>query len=103
MGTEKEPSPRRFFVRVFAEEPDELVKLRDSGLDLFPGVKRPGDAFPRSVDGLLAVDEIVGLVDEGFQVLVEATMEARSYAGPVEVDVKAWKQAVLRQARHGGP
>jgi hypothetical protein len=55
------------------------------------------------VDGLLAVDEIVGLVDEGFQVLVEATMEARSYAGPVEVDVKAWKQAVLRQARHGGP
>jgi hypothetical protein len=56
MGTEKEPSPRRFFVRVFAEEPDELVKLRDSGLDLFPGVKRPGDAFPRSVDGLLAVE-----------------------------------------------
>jgi hypothetical protein len=93
---------RRFFVRVFADDPSELMKLRDAELDLFHGVKRPQDVAPYSVDGLLTLDEIARVVEDGHQVLVEATMEARTNATPVDVDAKTWKRNVLRRARRGG-
>jgi len=101
MADEPRP-PRRFYVRVFSDDPDELRRLRDSDLDLFPGTRRERDLTPHSVDGLLTLDEVARLVEEGFPVLVEATMEARTHATPVEVDAKAWKREVLRRARRGG-
>lgn len=98
---EERPS-RRFFVRVFADDPDELANLREAGLDLFPGVSRPQDVARHSLDGLLTLDEIARVVENGLQVLVETTLEARSNANPADIDATTWKRNVLRRVRRGG-
>jgi hypothetical protein len=81
----------RYFVTVYARSKDDLRKLQKHGFDLFAQTARQ-DAkkkdFGFSIEGLLATGEIETLIKEGYRVLVEDTMEARTQAalGTLEFD-----------------
>jgi len=79
----------RYFVTVYARSADDLRRLQQHGLDLFPQTAKrdPSDeaSHPFTIDGLLSVDEVETLVGTGYQVRLEDTVEARSNSGePVE-------------------
>lgn len=88
---------RFFFVRIFAPEADKLRELDPGKLDLFPGKETGRESTEWFIDGLLTEQQIVDLVYDGFQVLIESTMEARSRAEPVDIDPEAWIRAVLER------
>jgi len=87
----------RYFVTVYARTADDLRRLQQFGLDLFPQTAKRGSAedssHPFDIDGLLNIDEIQTLVEKGYQVRLEDTVEARSHRGePLEFD--AWLEGM---------
>jgi hypothetical protein len=61
----------RFFVKVFARDPEHQHRLFDYGLDLFAaGEDERGHP---TIDGLVTLDTVARLVEDGYQVLVAET------------------------------
>jgi hypothetical protein len=100
---------RKFFARVMVPNRQALLKLRDFDLDLFHATvaataavavaaeAAPGEAAEHisdySIEGLLSLEEIGKLVDNGYAVLVEAEASARSRALKT-MEFKEWLKAM---------
>lgn len=59
----------RYFVTVHVSDERELRRLLDYDLDLFASRRGEG-AADRTVDGLINLEDVGRLVDDGYQVLV---------------------------------
>ena len=69
----------KFFVRVIADSRQDLVKLQKHDVDLFqPTSKTDGKEF--TIEGLLTLEEIGRLVENGYRVLVEDHASKRTRA-----------------------
>jgi hypothetical protein len=83
----------RYFVTVYARSADDLRKLQKHELDLFAQTARQ-DAkkkdFGFSIEGLIATGDIETLIKEGYRVLVEDTMEARTQAAQSTIEFSDW-------------
>jgi hypothetical protein len=76
---ERKKEMSKFFVRVIADSRPGLLKLQKHEFDLFqPTSKTDGKEF--TIEGLLTLEEIGRLVEEGYRVLVEDTAAKRSRA-----------------------
>lgn len=62
----------RFFVTVFARDTEHMRRLFERGaMDVFAA--RRDDQERPAIDGLMSLEEVGQLVDEGYQVLVAET------------------------------
>jgi hypothetical protein len=69
----------KFFVRVIADSRPGLLKLQKHDLDLFqPTSRTDGKEF--TIEGLLTLEEIGRLVEDGYRVLVEDAASKRARA-----------------------
>lgn len=83
----------RYFVTVTAPSAERLRELATKGLDLFmPTAHARGDEGV--IEGLLTLDEVGELVQEGFRVSVDATMASRTRAARETTSLDAWLQAM---------
>ena len=83
----------RFFVTVYAGSADDLRRLQARGLDLFAQTAkkaRPRTSHPFSIEGLITSADVETLVQAGYRVLVEDTIEARSHASGDTVEFAEW-------------
>jgi hypothetical protein len=63
----RDEQPRRFFVTIMAADASRLRALTTLGLDLFAACS---DEAGHRVDGLITIEDVVKVVDAGYQVLV---------------------------------
>jgi hypothetical protein len=82
----------RYFVTVIASSDEAMRALSTRGLDLFhPTARRKGGGAV--IEGLLCLDEIAALVDDGYRVTVEASAASRARATQTTT-LDAWLQAM---------
>lgn len=91
--------PQRFFVTVIAPSLRALKNLREFELDLFlpttkPGAPnigaRQGNEEQHLIEGLLTLEEVGRLVEQGYQVLVEDEMSKRARAHREVIEFSDW-------------
>jgi hypothetical protein len=70
--------PARFFVTVIAPNERALRALQAYDLDLFAPTSKLTEAGEATIEGLLSLREIGGLVQRGYRVLVEDEAGKRS-------------------------
>lgn len=84
--------PRRFFVTVDTRSNRAWEELGDTDMDLFhaTGYKRRQGG---RIEGLLSIEEVASLVDEGYRVTVVAGEEKRSRARDT-IDFEDWLETI---------
>lgn len=91
----------RFFVTVYAKGADDLRRLQKHELDVFAHTAKKVDAhaegspaakagFGFAIEGLLSSPEVETLVKDGYRVLVEDTVEARSQPSGKAAEFADW-------------
>ena len=83
----------RFFVTVYARSADDLRRLQAHGFDLFAQTAKKARArtpHPFSIEGLLTTQEVETLVKDGYRVLIEDTVEARSHTAGDTIEFADW-------------
>lgn len=87
----------RFFVTVYAKQADDLRRLQKHEFDVFANTAkrvdvetRPTAGFGFAIEGLLSTAQIETLVGEGYRVMVEDTVEARSNPSGQTVEFSEW-------------
>jgi hypothetical protein len=83
----------RYFVTVYARTADDLRRLQKYGLDLFAPTARQDATraeFAFSIEGLVSIADIETLVKEGYRVLVEEPMAARTQASRQTMEFGDW-------------
>lgn len=95
----------RFFVTISARREGDLRKLQVHGLDLFSPTarrKKGRSARPFAIEGLLDEAQMARLRAAGYEVTVDAPMEARAVQPGDTLEFSAWLEAVRsRIARDG--
>lgn len=83
----------RYFVTVFAPSSERLRELSTKGLDLFmPTAQVRGDESV--IEGLLTLEQVGELVDDGYRVSVDATMASRTTGARETTSLDSWLQAM---------
>lgn len=86
-------SQRRFFVTISARRASDLRRLQVHGMDLFSPTarrKRGRMARPFVIEGLLDEAEIANLRRAGYDVKVDAPMEARTVKPGDTLEFEQW-------------
>lgn len=87
----------KYFVTVYGRSADDLRRLQEFGLDLFPQTAKHLQAadlsHPLAIDGLISLEEAGTLVGNGYQVLLEDTVQARSATGE-SIEFGAWLEGM---------
>jgi hypothetical protein len=87
----------RYFVVVFARDPDAMRGLQRFDFDLFaPTAKRSGrdKEYPFSIDGLLSTEEIETLRQAGYRVQVQDPAEKRARGAQAPAEFSQWMRGV---------
>jgi hypothetical protein len=87
----------RYFVVVFARDPDAMRGLQRFDFDLFaPTAKRSGRdrEYPFSIDGLLSTEEIETLRQAGYRVQVQDPAEKRARGAQAPAEFSQWMRGV---------
>jgi hypothetical protein len=95
----------RFFVTVSARRDVDLRRLQVTGMDLFAATarrKKGRAARPFVIEGLLDRAEIAKLEAAGYEVKVDAPMEARSVKPGDTLEFEAWLAHVRALAAKDG-
>ena len=81
---------RRFFVTITVRDTRRLPVLMSMDLDLFG---ERDDEVGHQIDGLVTLDDIAKLVEDGFPVLVRDTDEPKRRQGTLEFE--EWRKEML--------
>lgn len=78
----------RFFITVIAPNKRALLSLREYELDLFQPTAKVTEEKEFTIDGLLTLEEVGRLVEDGYRVVVseESSKRARARLEMVEFD-----------------
>jgi hypothetical protein len=82
--------PKRFFVAILAPTQEALRKLGQYDLDVFAATSHANEAGEFVIDGLLKLDDIGRLVEDGYQVLVKYDSNAKARALTEKVEFEDW-------------
>jgi hypothetical protein len=80
---------RRYFVTVRAPSHRALLSLHEYGLDLFQPTAAQTREDEFTIEGLMTLDDVGRLVDDGYQVLVQDEMSKRVRARQT-IDFDEW-------------
>jgi hypothetical protein len=81
---------KKFFVKVIAPNKSSLAGLRKYHLDLFKPTATIHQEDKFSIEGLLSLDQIGMLTENGYQVVVEEEAAKRSRSKLHAVTFKEW-------------
>ena len=84
----------RYFVRVTARAEDAMKGLARRGLDLFAPTAHATKDGEFEIEGLLTLEEVGALVQDGYRVSVDATVASRSRAATETTTLDEWLQAM---------
>jgi len=89
----------KFFVKVFAQSKSRLIGLQKFELDLFqPTSKMTDNEF--TIEGLLTLEQVGVIVENGYKVLVEETSSKRTRSTKETIEFSNWIQDTqTRQAK----
>ena len=88
MSTEERP--KRFFVTVVAPSQEALLKLREYDLDVFAATSHATEGGEFAIDGLLELEDIGRLVEDGYRVVVNHESSAKARAVTEQQDFEEW-------------
>ena len=83
----------RYFVTVYASSVDGMRLLQQHGFDLFAQTAKKARArvpYAFSIEGLLTTEEVEKLVKDGYRVLLEDPVEARSHVSGQTAEFADW-------------
>jgi hypothetical protein len=83
-------APKRFFVTILAPTQEALLKLAQYDLDVFAATSHANEAREYVIDGLLKLEDIGRLVEDGYQVLVKHDSNAKARALTEKVEFDEW-------------
>ena len=81
---------RRYFCTVFARDREHLIALNKLDVDVFQPTARINNQKAHVIEGLLTLEEVAKLVDNGYQVLVEEDESKRSRAKELITSAEDW-------------
>ena len=85
--------PTRFFVTVLAKSKHDLMNLRAYELDLFQPTAKATAEDEFAIDGLLTLEQIGRLVQDGYRVLVNEEASKRARASTEVMPFQDWLRA----------
>lgn len=71
---------KRYFVTIIAQDRESFLRLHEYDLDLVHGSARARDRKQPTIEGLLTMEEVARLVDDGYRVVVEEESSKRARA-----------------------
>jgi hypothetical protein len=80
----------KFFVKVIAPDKTSIVNLRKYKLDLFRSTATSTQEKKFTIDGLVTLDEVGRLVEDGYRVIVEEESSRRARSQIHAVGFKEW-------------
>ncbi len=81
---------QQFFVTIIAASRRALLDLREFDLDIFQPTVKVTEEKTHTIEGLLTLEEIGRLVENGYRVLVEEGASKRSRARQETVELEDW-------------
>jgi hypothetical protein len=81
---------RRFFCTIFAQDQKHLIALNRQEVDVFQPTARITDQKEYVIEGLLTLEEVTKLVDNGYRVLVEEDASKRARAMEFITSAEEW-------------
>lgn len=87
---------QRFFVTVQAPTRRALLELAKYDLDLFQPTVKVTQENRFTIEGLLTLDEVGRLVEDGYQVLVEEEASKRARARSETIEFQDWIKGMVR-------
>jgi hypothetical protein len=87
---------QRFFVTILAPSKSALIKLQQYDFDLFQPTAKVNERKQFVIEGLLTLDQVGQLVEDGYRVLVEEEASKRSRARRETVEFEEWLKDMLK-------
>ncbi len=84
---------RRFFCTIFAQDQKHLIALNRHEVDVFQPTARITEQQTFAIEGLLTLEQIARLVDDGYRVLVEEDESRRARAQEFVTSAEQWLKA----------
>ena len=81
---------RRFFCVIFAKDRKHLIGLSKLDVDVFQPTARITENKEHAIEGLLTLEQVASLVDNGYRVLVEEDSSKRSRATEIITSAEDW-------------
>lgn len=81
---------QRFFVTIITPNRRALVRLQEYDFDLFGPTSKINERKEFTIEGLLKLEEIGRLVEDGYRVLVEEESSKRERAKSGGIDFEEW-------------
>lgn len=85
---------KQYFVTIFTSDKRMLRQLQAYDLDLFKPTARRQEEARFAIEGLLTLSDVGQLVEAGYQVLVEDTIERRSRGAREVIGFQEWLQGM---------
>jgi hypothetical protein len=84
----------RFFVTIIATSSRTLLKLQKYDLDVFRATSKINERKEFTIEGLLTLEQVGRLVEEGYRVLVEDESSKRERAKSGGIEFEEWKKGM---------
>lgn len=81
---------RRFFCTIFAKDRKHLIGLSKLDVDVFRPTARITEKQEYVIEGLLTLEDVANLVDNGYRVLVEEDASKRARATELITSADDW-------------
>jgi len=81
---------RKFFVTVIGNSKRALLDLQKADLDLFQATSKVNKEKEFVIEGLLSLEEVGKLVEQGYRVLVEEEQSKRARAPRETIEFQQW-------------
>ena len=81
---------QRFFCIIFAQDRKHLIRLSKLDVDVFQPTARITEKQEYVIEGLLTLEQVASLVDNGYRVLVEENSSKRSRATEIISSAEDW-------------
>jgi hypothetical protein len=81
---------RHFFCTIFAQDQKHLIGLSKLEVDIFRPTARISEKQEYAIEGLLTLEDVAKLVDNGYRVLVEEDVSKRSRAMEFITSAEDW-------------
>jgi hypothetical protein len=89
---------RKFFVTVIARDQSVFSKLQRYDFDIFRPTSKVNERNEITIEGLLAMDEVEKLVEDGFRVLVEEESSKRARVRSGGIGFEEWLKGMEEQS-----
>ena len=89
----------RFFVQIIAKNKQQLMDLQKFELDLFQSTGKSIEDKKFSIDGLITLEDVNKLVQNGYKVMVKKESMKRTPAIDETITFEEWSEVVKKEEK----